>query len=167
MFRNHIFNIYIYTIAIYMNMWNGHSILLWNIHIYNIEHRNPKMRKTPNNFSVQVQNFLLPLSLKVLRHKEGDTHSFYSGFFICPPHLVRHLPRASASKWKSTLFVRCPVLNSTDFFKIPKSSARFQCMTSFALPSPISHLGLLWHLWVTCPLHPRARVNTCINVAPK
>ena len=26
-----------------------------------------------------------PLSLKVLRHRERDTHSFYSGFFICPP----------------------------------------------------------------------------------
>ena len=54
------------------------------IYIYNTEYRNLEIRKTRNNFSVQVRNFLLPLSLKVLRHKERDTHSFYSGFFICP-----------------------------------------------------------------------------------
>ena len=53
-------------------------------HIY-IEHRNPETRKTLTTFS-------LPLSLKVLRHKERDTQSFYSGFLICPPlRLVRCL----------------------------------------------------------------------------
>ena len=38
-----------------------------------------------HDFLVQVRNFLLPLSLKVLRHKERDTHSIYSGFSICTP----------------------------------------------------------------------------------
>ena len=38
-----------------------------------------------NTTLVQVRNFLLPLSLKVLWHKERDTHSFDSGFSICPP----------------------------------------------------------------------------------
>ena len=81
-----------------------------------IEHRNLEIRKTRNDFLVQVRNFLLPLSLKVLRHKERDTHTFSSGFFICAPHhLVRHLPKASANKRKSTLLVRCPVLNSTNW----------------------------------------------------
>ena len=35
------------------------------IYIYNIEHRDLEIRKTRNDFSVQVRNFLLPLSLKV------------------------------------------------------------------------------------------------------
>ena len=50
-------------------------------------HRTQKSRNTKNtyDFFVQVRNFLLPLSLKVLRHKERDTHSFYSGFSICTP----------------------------------------------------------------------------------
>ena len=47
-------------------------------------------------------------------------------------------------------------LNSTDFFKIPKSSVRFRCVTSTSLCNPVSHLGLLWHLWVKRPLCARA-----------
>ena len=49
-----------------------------------IEHRNLEIRKTRNDFSVQVRNFLLPLSLKVLRHKEREAQSFYAGFCISP-----------------------------------------------------------------------------------
>ena len=81
--------------------------------------RTKESRKTKNtyDFLVLVRTFLLPLSLKVLRHKERDTHSFYSGFVIPPPRLVRHLPKASESKQKSTLIVRCPVLNSTNFLQ--------------------------------------------------
>ena len=127
-----------------------------------IEHRNLEIRKTHNDFSVQVRNYLLPLSLKVLRHKERDTHSFYSGFFICPPpHLVRHQPKASSSKRKSSLLVRCPnsQLNKLSS-KFPKSSARFRCVTSFAVASPVSNLGYCdiseWHVRSA-----RTRVNTC------
>ena len=72
------------------------------IYIY-IEHRNLETRKTIDDFLVLVRNFLLTLSLKVLRHKERDTHSFYSRFFICP-YLVRYLPTGSASERKSTVF---------------------------------------------------------------
>ena len=141
----------------------------YNVHKYiYIEHKNPETRKTRNDFLVQVRNFLLPLNLKVLRHKERDTHSFYSGFFYLHPHLVRHLLKASASQLKSTLLVRCPVLNSPNwlFQKSPQSSARFRCMTSLALCNPVSYLGYCdiseWHVRSAC-----ARVNTCVNVAPK
>ena len=44
-------------------------------------------------------------------------------------------------------------------------SPRFLCVTSPKFPGPNSYLGFLfWHLWMTHPL--RARVNTCVNVAP-
>ena len=66
-----------------MNIWNVHILFIY-IYIY-IEHRNLKNTKNIYDFLVQVRIILLPLSLKVLRHKERDTHSFYSGFFICPP----------------------------------------------------------------------------------
>ena len=112
-------------------------------YIYNIEHRNLEIRKTRNDFLVQVQNFLLPLSLKVLRHKGEKGTIFLFWLFNLRPHLVRHLPNASASKRKSTLLVRCLVSTLLTFFKFPKSSARSQCVTSFALASPVSHLGLL------------------------
>ena len=116
-----------------------------------------------------ISKIIIALSLKVFWHKEREAQSFYSGFFISPPHLVQHLPKASASKRKSTLLVRCLVSTLLTFFKFPKSSARLQCVMSFTLASPVSHLGLLWHLWVTCLLRPHAYtcVNTCTNVAPK
>ena len=71
-----------------------------------IEHRNLEIRITRNDFSVQVRNFLLPLSLKVLRHKEKDTHSFYPDFFIRPPpqhvwYPPQRSPRASESQLSS------------------------------------------------------------------
>ena len=102
----------------------------WNVHnIYRyIEHRNLETRKTLDDFLVQVQNFFY-LSLKFLRHKERDTHSFYSGFFIFPHHLMQHPPQAnslaSVTKRKPTIFSRGRTqLNSLTFSKSPKSSAR-------------------------------------------
>ena len=66
-------------------------------HIY-IERRNPETRKITYDFLVQERNFLLPLSLKVLRHKERDTYSFYSGFSICP-HPSRAVPVVCKFVW--------------------------------------------------------------------
>ena len=131
-----------------------------------IKHRNLEIRKTRNDFSVQVRNFLLPLSLKVLRHKKRDTHSFYSGFYIClPPHLVRRLPKASASKRKSTLLVRYPVLNSTNFLdKIPQILRALPVRDVIRTCQPHFPSGLLWHLWVTRPLRAHARQHLCSSL---
>ena len=139
-----------------------------------IEHRNLEIRKTRNDFFVQVRNFsLLLLSLKVLRHKEREAHSFYSGFFICPPphththvwHPPQRSPRASENQ---PSFPEAGLISTHWLFQnLSKSSARFRCVTSFALASLRFPSGLLWHLWVTRPLFPRARVNTCVNVASK
>ena len=87
-----------------MNMGNVHRMFITYIH------RTQESRNTKNtyDFLVQVRNFLLPLSLKVLRHKERDTHSFYSDFSIWPPppqHVCTRR-KASASKRKSTIFSR-------------------------------------------------------------
>ena len=89
--------------------WYGY---VWNVHRMSIkiEHRNLEIRKTRNDFLVQIRNFLLPLSLKVFRHEEKDTHSFYSDFFICPPSCAapatKATGQASASKRKPTVFSR-------------------------------------------------------------
>ena len=66
-----------------MNMGNVHRMFI--THKY-IEHRNPETRKTLYDFLVQVRNFLLPLSLKVFRHKERDT------IFLC---WLFHLPQTT------------------------------------------------------------------------
>ena len=76
--------------------------------------------KNTYDFIVQVRNFLLPLILKVPRRKERDTHSFYSGFSICPTNKcapVGRPPRASESQPSSP---EAGLNSTTDFFKIPK-----------------------------------------------
>ena len=81
-------NIYIHVP--YGYAWNAHRMFITYIH-RTLESRNTK---NTYDFLVQVRNFLLLLSLKVLRHKERDTHSFYSGFFICPSPPSRAAPVA-------------------------------------------------------------------------
>ena len=108
------------TIAIYMNMRNVHEMFITYIH------RTSGSQNTKNTYdsSVQVRSFLLPLSLKVFRHNERERHSLSILAFSSapPPHLVRHLPKASASKRKSNLLVRYLVSTlRTDFFKISEN----------------------------------------------
>ena len=115
-----------------------------------IEHRNLETRKTLTTSQFRYET-LLPLSLKVLRHKERDAHSFYSGLFICPPPLSCDTsprpPQASESQPSSP---EAGLISTNWLFQnLQKSSARFRCVTSFALACSVSHLRLLWHLWVT------------------
>ena len=105
-----------------------------------------RTRKTFDDFLVQARNFfLLPLSLKVLRHKERDTHSFYFVFFICPPSRAAPVARKFvwpllAPKVDSSRSVSSSQLYRL-YSKFSKSSARFRYVTSFALSSPVSYLG--------------------------
>ena len=150
-------------------MRNGHRMFIYiYIYIY-IEHRNLETRKTRDDFLVKVRNFLLPLSLKILRHKERDIHSFYSGFFICPLPISGDTcprpPRASESQPSSSE----AGLNSTNWLQNsqnpPRASGAWR--HSYSLPPfPISGYCDFseWHVRST-PLC--ARVNTCVNIAPK
>ena len=109
------------------------------------------------------------LSLKVFRHEERETQSFYADcFYIVSSQpkqraaSVAHKSSGLAQLWRSTFFFRGR--NSTNCF-FSNLSPRFRCVTSPKYPGSNSYLGfLLWHLWMTHPL--RARVNTCVNVAP-
>ena len=125
-------SIYIY-IHEYGYVWNVHRMSI------KIEHRNLETRKTRNDFSVQVLNFLLPLNLKVFRLKEREAQSFYSGFFICTPlqhvwHPPQRSPRANENQPSSP---EAGLISTNWLFQnLPKSSALFRCVTSFALASP-------------------------------
>ena len=147
-------------------MWNVHRIFITYIH-RTLESRNTK---NTYDFLVQVRNFLLPLSLKVLRHEERDTHSFYSDFSIYPPpHIscgtrLKSTGLASANKRKSILLVRCLVLNSTDFFQIPQNPPR-SLPVHDVIHIPLSGIFILTSLNDTSA--PRVRVNTCVHVVPK
>ena len=93
-----------------------------------IEHRNLEIRKTRNDFSFQVRNILLPLILKVLRHKERDTHSFYSGFVIRPSSGATPAQGLREQAKVNRLLPRQVSTLLTDFFKIP------QILWAHALP---------------------------------
>ena len=134
-----------------------------SLHIY-IEHRNLEIRKTRNDFSVQVRNLLLPLSLR-FRHKEREAQSFYAGFFICPPPPISfdtcpRPPRASESQPSSP---KAGLSSTHSFSKSPLASGAWRHSHSVA---PVSHLGYCdiseWHVRFT-----HACVNTCVNVAHK
>ena len=62
----------------------------------------PKQTKNTYDFLVQVRNFLLPLSLKVFRHKERDTPDFFIG-----PKSRAHPPQDHGELRKSTVFFGC------------------------------------------------------------
>ena len=138
------------------------------IRICEIDIRNPKY--TTFTKLVQVRNFIT-FELMAIRHKEREreTHTIFLCWLLLhrqlstqPAHGVRS---AQIQLWISTLSFGGR--NSTNcFFSNPKIlSPRFRCVTSLTSPGPNFYLGFLfWHLWMTHPL--RARVNTCVNVAP-
>ena len=100
-----------------------------------IEHRNLEIWKTCNDFSVQVRNLILPLSLKVLRHREGERGTiFLLWLFHSPPSRVA--PPRTCELAKANRLLPRQVSTLLTFFKFPKSSTRFRCVTSFTLASP-------------------------------
>ena len=114
-------------------MYTGRSL-----HIY-IEHRNFEIRKTRNDFSVQIRNLLLPLSLKFFRHKERGTIFLFWLFHLLPQH-VWHLPQRSprASESQPSRLVSSSQLS--DFFEIsqnpPRTSGAWRhshCVTPFPI----------------------------------
>ena len=93
-------------------MQNGHRMFIY-IHIEHIGIS--KHKKHLRLLSSGTKLFLLPLSLKVLWHKERDTHSFYSGFIISPPR-----PGFGEQVKANCLLPRQVSTQLTDFFKSPK-----------------------------------------------
>ena len=115
---------------------------MWNVHRMSIkiEHKNLKIRKTRNDFSVQVRNFLLPLSLKVLQHQEREAQ-FILAFSAAPPNTcgTRHKGRREQAK-TNRLPPRQVSSQLTEFFKIsqnpPRSSGAW-CHPHSVTPLPM------------------------------
>ena len=62
------------------------------VHIYIYITQESRNTKNTYDFSVQVRNFLLPLSLKVFRHKERERHNLYILAFSSAPLPSRATP---------------------------------------------------------------------------
>ena len=133
-----------------------------SLHIY-IEHRNLETRKTPMTSYFSYKTFYYLLSLKVLRHKVRDTHSFYSGFFICPPPSRAYPSQGLREQAKVNHLL--PRQDSTPlglFQNPPRASGARRHQHSVA-PFPI------WAIVTSLSdmSAPPVRVNTCVNVAPE
>ena len=99
---------------------------------------------------VQVRNFIT-FELKVIRHEERETQSFYADcFYICPkPHAAPHLQTTGLSSMgpesqpsRSDAETQLPA-----FSQIPKIlSPCFQCMMSFTPLGRISYLGFYFDI---------------------
>ena len=106
----------------------------WDVHyIYNIEHRISKFEKhvTTSQFRYEPFYYLWVERFFDIRR---EAQSFYFGFFICPTR-VAPATKVSASKRKSTVSFGVQCSTHWLFQNFPKSSARFRCVTSFALAS--------------------------------
>ena len=104
------------------------------------------------------------LSLKVFRHEERETQSFYADYFyiVSSQTNQRTVPVAHKVVWlrpglNVDSLVRRQELNSLLFLKTQPT----------LLVRDVTHISylrfLFWHLWMTYPL--RACVNTSVNVA--
>ena len=134
-------------------------------HIDNIEHRNPKTRKTRNDFLVQVRNFLLPLSLKVFRHKERGTIFLWWLFHLSPITCGGPATRPLAWLWRATESQPSSSEPGTQLNWLFQNPLNPPCMLPVhdVIHVPKSYLAFLfWHLWMTHP--PRMRMNTCAQV---
>ena len=94
---------------------------------------------------------------------EGERYTFFLFcFFSSASHLVRHLPKASASKRKSTLLVRCPVLNSTNFLQnSPNPSRPYGAWRHSHLLAPFAIWAIVTSLSDTSAPHARMREHLC------
>ena len=133
----------------------------YNVHIY-IKYN---IGTSKHDFFVQVWNFLLPLSLKVLRHKEREAQSFYSGLFICTPILCNTCPRPPRASKNQPSSPEAGLISTLIFLKFsqnpPHASGPWRHVHCVA-PFPISGYCDIpeWHVR-------RAHMKSCVNVAPK
>ena len=108
----------------------------------------------------------ITFELKVFRHEERETQSFYADCFyiVSSQPNQRAAPVAHKFVWPRPALSRSEAgTQLTAFSQIPKSPAHASGHEVIHLPGPISYLGILfWHLWMMHP--PRVRVNTCAHV---
>ena len=135
------------------------------IYIYNIYTSNIGISKHEKHLRLLCSGtkLLLPLSLKVLRHKEREAQSFYSGFVIFPTSRATPVQGLRKQVKANRLLPRQDSTPLIFFRNPPRASGAWRHPHSVT-PFPISgHCDISeWHIRST-----HARVNTCVNVAPK
>ena len=130
-----------------MNTWNRHihtgTQNVHNVHNAHIDNIGiPKHKKLLRLLSSRTKHFIT-FELKVIRHKESDTQSFYADFSICAPTSTTcgTPPQTTgliSASHESQPFSSDAKTQQTDFSQIPKIlRARFRCMTSFTPPGHI------------------------------
>ena len=124
-----------------------------NIQIY----RCREIRNTGDSPLFRYETFINFLTL-VFRHENRERHNFY--YADCTIRPNKRAAHPVAPSWTGPAQCR---ISTNFFFKITKFSAhRFQ-LWRHSHPSPIYYLGfLLWHLWLSYPLHVNVNCTQCV-----
>ena len=141
-------------------MRNGHIMFI------TLEHRNLGIRKHVTTSCSGTKPFY-SLWVKGFDIRRRDT-IFYVVLFIWPPSRAAPIGRKFASRLRAPKIDRLrPVsnLHSLTFFRFSHKPPRASGAWRHLHPVIPFRLRQLWHLSDTS-IRPRARVNTCLNVAP-
>ena len=133
------------------------TLLTYNVHkmfIYSIGI--PKHKNT-YDFLVQVRNFLLPLSLKVFRHKKRDT------IVLCWLFNLSHPNTCGACNAQIRLASPRSHSQLTDFSQI-SAHASGAWRHSHPLFYPLSGIFIMISLNDTSALHARELLHSCLHL---
>ena len=143
------------------NGWNGHRMLI------TIEHRNLKIRKHVTTSCSGTKPFY-ELWVQGFDVRRRDT-IFYAVLFIWPPTRAAPIGRTFASRLSAPKVDPSRLASSTRIWVFKFSHKPLRASGAWRHPHPVTafRLGLFWHVSDTSIRPPaRARVNTCLNVAP-
>ena len=102
---------------------------------------------------------LLPSWLSVFWHEERERETQFSlGNMTVPTSPSQHPSLTGPAQ--SQISTNC-------FFEITKFSAHRFRAWRHSHPSPISHLGFLWHLWFSYPLRASVNCTQCVCTCTK
>ena len=132
-----------------MNTWNVHRM---------------KLQKNTWRLLSSGTKLFITFELKVIRHEESDTQSFYADFSICPPTTITTTTRGTPPQTAGLISASPESQPSssdaktqqTDFSQIPQIlRARFRCMKSFTYPGHNSLWDFYfdiseWHILPAC-----------------
>ena len=123
-----------------------------------LESLNPK---TLDDLLVQVRNFLLPLSLKVFRHKERDT-IFLCWLFHLHPHPHNTCDTCRKATRESTVFSRGRT-QLTDFFQNPPRVLPVHNIIDIPWSNFLSGIFILTSLNDTSSPRVRENLRSCLH----
>ena len=121
-----------------------------------------EIRNTDDSPLFRYETIINFLTL-VFRHEERERHDFY--YADCTIWPNKRPAHPVAPSWTSPAQRQ---ISTNVFFKITKFLAHHFWAWRHSHPSHISYLGfLLWHMWLSYPLHTSVNCTQCVCTSTK